>query len=155
MATHTRFCGRPAAALLLSLVAACGGDDALIPERELALTDCEIGGKSATCGFLAVPENWNRPSGRTVRLNVVVLKATGAGRHPPLIDLAGGPGLAATEGAAYYATDGLQWRSDRDVVLFDQRGTGKSAPAHCPSIGDAGTLAPMYPRTGSGNASGR
>jgi hypothetical protein len=73
------------------------------------------------------------------------MPATGTATEPPLIDLAGGPGLAATGGAAWYVTDGAAWRRNRDIILFDQRGTGDSAPAHCPEVGDAATLSPMYP----------
>jgi len=132
----------PLSLLLVACADSRRGDTA----NELALTACEIAGDhTAMCGTLQVPENWNTKSGRTLDLNVVVLPATGSATAPPLIDLAGGPGLAATGGAPWYVTDGAAWRQKRDIILFDQRGTGDSAPAHCPEVGDAATLSPMYP----------
>src|SRR5213075_1179463 len=41
-------------------------------------------------------------------------------------DLAGGPGAASTEAAAFYAGPGKEYRRGRDVVCVDQRGTGQS-----------------------------
>jgi pimeloyl-ACP methyl ester carboxylesterase len=132
--------------LPLMILAACADSREGDTANELALAACEVAGDhTAMCGTLQVPENWNNKSGRMLDLNVVVLPALGTATAPPLIDLAGGPGLAATGGAPWYVTDGAAWRQDRDIVLFDQRGTGDSAPAHCPEVGDAGTLSPMYP----------
>ena len=131
---------------LLPLLVACAGARQGYDANELALAPCEIAGDpTVLCGSLQVPENWNGKSGRMLHLNVVVLPANGTAAQPPLFDLAGGPGLAATAGAAWYVTDGAAWRRDRDIILFDQRGTGDSAPAHCPGVGDAATLSPMYP----------
>jgi pimeloyl-ACP methyl ester carboxylesterase len=132
--------------LPLMILAACADSREGDTANELALAACEVAGDhTAMCGTLQVPENWNTKSGRTLDLNVVVLPAIGSATAPPLFDLAGGPGLAATGGAPWYVTDGASWRQDRDIILFDQRGTGDSAPAHCPEVGDAGTLSPMYP----------
>lgn len=131
---------------LLLLLVACADSPQGDTANELTLAACEVAGDdTALCGTLRVPENWNSPSGRMLDLNVVILPATGTATEPPLIDLAGGPGLAATEGAPWYVTDGAAWRQNRDIILFDQRGTGDSQPAHCPEIGDAATLSPMYP----------
>ena len=47
-------------------------------------------------------------------------------KEEPLFDLAGGPGAASTDGAFFYAREGKEYRRHRDVVLVDQRGTGKS-----------------------------
>ena len=132
--------------LPLMLLAACADSRQGDTANELALAACEIAGDdTALCGSLQVPENWNNKFGRMLDLNVVILPATGTATEPPLVDLAGGPGLAATGGAAWYITDGAAWRQDRDIILFDQRGTGDSAPAHCPEVGDAATLSAMYP----------
>jgi pimeloyl-ACP methyl ester carboxylesterase len=128
------------------LLVACADSRQGDTASELVLAACEIAGDgTALCGTLQVPENWNDKSGRMLDLNVVILPATATATEPPLIDLAGGPGLAATGGAPWYVTDGAAWRRNRDIILFDQRGTGDSAPAHCPEVGDAATLSPMYP----------
>jgi len=103
---------------------------------ELArLKPCRLPGidEKLLCGRLTVFENRLTRAGRTIDLNVVVLPAfdqkTKAG---PLFDLAGGPGAAATEGARFYAEQGKGYRRRRDVVLVDQRGTGKSNPLSLP-----------------------
>lgn len=87
------------------------------------------------CGIVRVPENYNRRDGRTLELNVVVLPALEAAqKHVAQFDLDGGPGFDATFAASFYLTDGAPYRRARDVVLVDQRGTGKSHPLRCPAI---------------------
>ena len=79
------------------------------------------------CGKLTVFENRQSRTGRTIDLNVVVLPALDPKeKEEPLFDLAGGPGAASTDGASFYAGPGKEYRRHRDVVLVDQRGTGKS-----------------------------
>src|SRR6201989_1815885 len=79
------------------------------------------------CGKLTVFENRETRSGRTIDLNVVVLPALdGNHTEAPLFHLEGGPGVAATGVAGFYATEGTEYRRHRDVVLVDQRGTGES-----------------------------
>ena len=113
----------------------------------LALAPCNLPGidEALRCGRLEVPENRARPATRRIGLNVVVLPATGRRRAPPLFDLAGGPGLAATDAATFFATDGKVHRRHRDVVLVDQRGTGRSNPLHCPALATRDKSLPMYP----------
>ena len=81
------------------------------------------------CGRLPVPEDRTRAGGRTISLNVVVVPATGTKTGPPFYDIAGGPGLAATDAADFWA--GHPLRASRDIVLVDQRGTGRSVPLPC------------------------
>jgi len=88
------------------------------------------------CGYLTVPEDRSQAHGRTIRLAVAVLKATGA--HPvsdPIAMLSGGPG------DPYLGYGMRSWTADfaapllakRDLVFFDQRGTGLSEPGlQCP-----------------------
>jgi pimeloyl-ACP methyl ester carboxylesterase len=105
----------------------------------------ELIGK-ARCGTVAVPEDRSRSGGRTIRLNVIVIPASGERRLPPLFDIDGGPSIADTKNAGFYLTDGARYHEHRDVVLVDQRGTGGSNGLKCPEI-DAAEAAyqPMYP----------
>ena len=83
------------------------------------------------CGTYTVWENRAAKSGRTIDLNVRVLQATAANPKPdPVFVLLGGPGEAATSAASYYGDD--PGMADRDIVLVDARGTGKSNGLHCP-----------------------
>lgn len=93
------------------------------------LEACRLPGidEELLCGRLTVFENRQTRTGRTIDLNVVVLPALDQkNKSEPLFDLAGGPGAASTEGAFFYAKEGKEYRRHRDVVLVDQRGTGKS-----------------------------
>lgn len=134
---------RLALAGLVAALAAC----AQPPAPKLELASCAIPGtdESARCGMLEVPENWDRPDGRRIALKVMVIPALEPKGAAPLFDLAGGPGVAATIGADFYATAGRATRQARDVVLLDQRGTGESAPLRCAKLEAAPPVARMYP----------
>lgn len=95
----------------------------------------------ARCGTVNVPEDWAEP-GRLIGLNVIVLPAKSPTGAAPLFDLDGGPGLPDTKNVGFYLTDGARHREHRDIVSFDQRGTGGSNPLTCPGLG---ALEPMYP----------
>ena len=86
------------------------------------------------CGTVTVPEDRAKPGGRTIGLNVMVLRAKDRPTLPPLFDIAGGPGLPAVGPGSFYLGDGAAYREHRDIVLFDQRGTGASNPLNCPEI---------------------
>src|SRR6185312_12956667 len=85
------------------------------------------------CGTLQVPENWSQPEGRQILITYVVLKSTGATpKSDPILYLEGGPGGSALTGLdAYAGTIFDEMRQDRDIVLFDQRGTQFSSPLEC------------------------
>jgi pimeloyl-ACP methyl ester carboxylesterase len=123
--------GLAAVALALA-VAACGeGRDA--PRRAIALAECRLPklALAAQCGELTVPENRDRPDGRRIVLTVAVLPANTLNPRPdPLFLLAGGPGQAATS-LAPFAAQLIDVRRERDIVLLDQRGTGRSSPLDC------------------------
>ena len=97
----------------------------------------------AVCGTVAVPENRARPAGRQIALNIVIVKSEGVARLPPLFDLEGGPGLPSTRNLGFYARNGVA--AGRDVVMVDQRGTGRSNPLVCTSL-QTGPAIPMLPR---------
>ncbi len=89
-------------------------------------------GKDVRCGYLVVPANRARPTGPAIRLAVAIYKSSSAHPAPdPVIFLQGGPGGALLSAYAPIITN--QTASilvgDRDLVLFDQRGTGYSRPA--------------------------
>lgn len=93
------------------------------------LKPCRVAGvdEELLCGKLTVFENRKTCTGRTIDLNVVVLPAPDQKtKAEPLFDLAGGPGAASTEAADFWAGPGKAYRRQHDVVLVDQRGTGKS-----------------------------
>ena len=121
-----------------------------IDHRPVVLRLCEIadvpGG--ARCGAYEVFENRVTKRGRKIALNIVMLPALSARRQPDaLFILAGGPGQAATDNAGFYARVFARVREERDIVLVDQRGTGKSNPLGCDLYGDSlqGPLGDLLP----------
>ena len=106
-------------------------------ERTLDLTPCarDIGVAGAECGTLEVYENRETAEGRRIGLYVAVLPALGTETKPdPLFLLAGGPGMAATELANAAKTHLRRIREQREIVLVDQRGTGKSNGLDCADV---------------------
>jgi pimeloyl-ACP methyl ester carboxylesterase len=86
----------------------------------------------AYCGTLKVFENRATKQGRQIDLNIVVLPAVRADAQPdPLFFLAGGPGQGAAKLARVVREMFRRVQNDRDIVLVDQRGTGKSNPLDC------------------------
>jgi pimeloyl-ACP methyl ester carboxylesterase len=87
----------------------------------------------AECGDLSVLEDPSDSNGRRIRLHVARVPAINRRKQrDPLFVLAGGPGMAAT---TFYASAALSFERihrDRDIVLVDQRGTGRSNPLTCP-----------------------
>ena len=86
----------------------------------------------AVCHRIDVPADWSQPDGATVSLPIAVLPATGTARQPDAIVVpAGGPGFDGLGDAEHYSTSPL--RTARDIVLYDQRGTGRAEPSlECP-----------------------
>lgn len=108
-------------------------------DPKLPLEDCQLVtprmsyGIDAQCGKLTVYENPATQSGRQIELSIAVLPAVS--RTPAsdaLFLLAGGPGQAAIETYAPLVGALTAIHQKRDIVLFDQRGTGQSAPLTCP-----------------------
>lgn len=91
------------------------------------------GNLEAQCTTLKVAENPQAPEGRQIALNIAWLpaKEEGAATDDPVFFLAGGPGQAATEHAVTIDMALQDVRRQRNVILVDQRGTGKSNPLEC------------------------
>jgi pimeloyl-ACP methyl ester carboxylesterase len=90
---------------------------------------CVVQGVDARCGTFVVPEDRARPNGRLIGLNVVVLPALSKpARTDAVTFLAGGPGEAATDAAADLSWQLSALNMNRDILLVDQRGTGRSNP---------------------------
>jgi pimeloyl-ACP methyl ester carboxylesterase len=100
----------------------------------LHLCASDEGPTDAYCGTFQVFEDRATQQGRTIDLKIVLLPALGNEPHPdPLFFLAGGPGQGAAEMARGLRELFRRVQADRDIVLVDQRGTGKSNPLTCES----------------------
>jgi pimeloyl-ACP methyl ester carboxylesterase len=82
-------------------------------------------------GSLRVPQNRARPGQGTIEIAFYRLRSTAAHPATPIFLLAGGPGSSAL--AELEDGEGLDevelYRSVADVIVFDQRGAGRSQPA--------------------------
>ena len=87
---------------------------------------------AARCAVLTVPEDPETPAGRKIGLFVAVVPALNRrASAAPLFLLAGGPGQAAADLYASYAGAFARTNRNHDIVLVDQRGTGRSEPLVC------------------------
>jgi pimeloyl-ACP methyl ester carboxylesterase len=129
------------AATLLPILLATAGlvsgcmapPDTATKRGAVAFAECRIKdvANSIWCAAINAPENPADPAGRKIGIHVALLPAYVRNRAPdPLVLLAGGPGQAASDiGKLALAFDAV--RRSRDILLVDQRGTGKSNPFAC------------------------
>jgi pimeloyl-ACP methyl ester carboxylesterase len=90
------------------------------------------------CAKVRVPVDYAAPSGASVALSVVRLPARGRDRLGSLLINPGGPGASGIDYARVADTQiSAAVRSHYDIVGFDPRGVGESAPIRC--LSDAQT----------------
>ncbi len=92
-------------------------------------------GYQPECGYLFVPENRARAGSPMIRLHIAVFRShAGFPALDPVVHLAGGPGSSSLAVADYVLGRGLDAvLARRDLIFFDQRGTGSSIPRlDCP-----------------------
>lgn len=100
----------------------------------LELKECHLDNISqqVKCGKLSVPKNYQLSDDDKLIINFAVLPAIDQNQDKePVMFLAGGPGQAAVSLAAGLYKAFNEVRKTRDVILVDQRGTGKSNPLQC------------------------
>jgi pimeloyl-ACP methyl ester carboxylesterase len=85
------------------------------------------------CGRLSVPLDRSGGVGGRVSLIVVKVPARrrGGATRPPVLALAGGPGQSATNAFIFGGGELRPLYRDRDLIIFDQRGTGRSDLLRC------------------------
>ncbi len=94
-------------------------------------------GLHVECGYLTVPESrsaasGNFPSDKTLRIYVTIVKSLSDDPAPdPIVFLYGGPGGNSGGVLKALESPGVQdlFLGQRDLIVFDQRGTGFSEPA--------------------------
>jgi pimeloyl-ACP methyl ester carboxylesterase len=86
-------------------------------------------GIDVVCGYVTVPEQHAVPDGPTIKLAVVIIKSKESPVEADAVFFAqGGPGGSTIDAYATTLLDS-SLRADRDLVLFDQRGTYYSEPS--------------------------
>ncbi len=132
---------------LLCAVVACllagllGGALAAPAGAALAWAPCtEASAAGFQCATVTVPLDRSGKAPGTINL-AVERKAGGAATpESAVVALAGGPGQAANPLASQLATAIAPALSSRDLIVFDQRGTGHSAPLNCPIFDNEAAL---------------
>src|SRR6188768_1772129 len=139
--------GLPLAIVSASLLIGCGDTDVATQKDPAAQPSgtftpeksCPVElpqGVNARCGKLQVPEDYAKPGGQKLQLQVAIFESTSAApAKDPLVYLSGGPGAAAVSGVATVAAGLGAILAERDMIVLDQRGTGFSSPAlTCPEL---------------------
>jgi pimeloyl-ACP methyl ester carboxylesterase len=109
------------------------------PLRKLETVDCRTPNPQlikVDCYDLLVPEDRSKTNGRIIRLHVAVIKSkSSTPTSDPLLFLSGGPGEAGIPFVMKSQSFSGFVGSNRDIVVFDQRGTGESQPSlACPEV---------------------
>ena len=98
-------------------------------------SDCHIDGLEdrLRCGYVTVAEDPKKSNGRTINIHYVIVPAVKP-LYPAeaLLAIAGGPGQSAIDNAALFNQTFSKVRETRDILLIDQRGTGRSNLLSCP-----------------------
>lgn len=118
--------------VLLVILVACGSHAPKLGVHD-RLTPCTVEGttEKLLCGNYPVWENRATKTGRKIDIAIVVVPALGPDIAPdPIVELAGGPGDSVVRSAAEW-TQARDLRAHRDIVLIDQRGTGRSHRLDC------------------------
>jgi pimeloyl-ACP methyl ester carboxylesterase len=92
------------------------------------------------CGTLAVPVDRGGSVPGTISLGVTRAVASSNPDHRALLALAGGPGQAAIPLAEDFAKAMSAGLADRDLLVYDQRGTGISNPLTCAALTGSGSI---------------
>jgi len=121
--------------LLVALCLSAVGERVLgqASRQNVTLQPCTYGrdNSAAQCGRLTVFENRATLRGRRIDIHFMVIRADQPGARRALFLFAGGPGQGSTMMAPLANGWVKPLRADQDIVMVDQRGTGRSHPLNC------------------------
>ncbi|MGX1241992.1 pimeloyl-ACP methyl ester carboxylesterase [Streptomyces pseudovenezuelae] len=138
------------ALLLASALAGCGdgSENEDLSAQKLNWKDCPApsraegggeapsplpGGDEWQCATLKAPLDWAEPKGDTIDLALIRARTSGAEdkRIGSLVFNFGGPGGSGVTTLPAFGPDYAHLRTRYDLVSFDPRGVGRSAPVEC------------------------
>lgn len=134
--------------LFFSILGGCFAADLVAGEdisaKTLSLEPCTLTGSygvgqvEARCGTLNVAENPADPDGPTLELFVAVIRSLSANPKPDALTLInGGPGGSSVQLYVDMYRVFSGFLIERDILLVDQRGTGRSNPLECAELEQA------------------
>lgn len=118
------------AAAAASLVAVFAALTAAPAHADIAWSACGTP-QGFQCARVAVPLDHAGSTSDALSLKVLRAAASSNPERSAVISLAGGPGQAATPLATDFAATLAPALATRDLIVFDQRGTGESNPLTC------------------------
>ncbi|MEU6734514.1 alpha/beta hydrolase [Streptomyces physcomitrii] len=146
--------------LLAALLPGCGdggGDSGStaedLPRQKLDWRDCPApedaqgggkaprgaaGGGAWQCATMKAPRDWKEPKGKTVDLALIRARSTGGAKERigSLLFNFGGPGGSGVTTLPSFGDEYKSLRARYDLVSFDPRGVGASAPVLCEDAED-------------------
>ena len=106
-------------------------------------TPCALNGTNgngtlqAECATFSQPVNRADPNSEKITLHVARLPATALEPAADALTLInGGPGGSSIDMLVDFAGVARSFTRERDVIVIDQRGTGRSSPMSCPGVTD-------------------
>lgn len=128
MRQYNKALPRPTILFVMAVCIAPVRTGAELDESGCVLETPGVSKRHAQCAVLEVPLDPGAPEGEQFELFVARIPAQSASPQPdPLVLIAGGPGQSTVD--FYMQTRGAfgPVRRERDIILVDQRGTGRSA----------------------------
>jgi pimeloyl-ACP methyl ester carboxylesterase len=95
---------------------------------------------TTSCGVATVPANWAKPDGRTLEVWFASIPAPSGTSTGVTVGFMGGPGEAISAVAEDFLAL-VPALPDRDMLLVDVRGTGRSGRLGCPTLDTAQWIA--------------
>lgn len=123
--------------LVLATAAACLLAGASAQAATLTWSKCSGG---FDCSDFSVPLDRSTPARGNLSLSVQRLPAASNPQKTAVVALAGGPGQPALPLASVFQSVLKAGLDTRDLLIFDQRGTGSSSPLNCNALSTARTL---------------
>ena len=112
----------------MAVALAPAGTEAALNESECVLELAGVSSRHAQCATLAVPLDPEAPDSAVFDLFVARIPSLAADPQPdPLLLIAGGPGQSTVDFYMQLRGAFAPVRRNRDIILVDQRGTGRSA----------------------------
>jgi pimeloyl-ACP methyl ester carboxylesterase len=110
------------------------------PVPRFETSECAVpvpAGEKVECGYLVVREDRTLKNSPAIRLPIIILQSDNPQPQPdPILRTFGGPGSSSLR--MINSRRFSPWLKDRNVIIFEQRGTRYTQPAlECPEVNDA------------------
>ncbi|WP_417350141.1 alpha/beta hydrolase [Ferrimonas sp.] len=106
----------------------------VVQAQPAVMSSCYLDGlnEQIECGSLSLPEDYTQPKGHQIEVHFARIPAIKqVPGMAPLLAITGGPGQSALNDAALFEKVFSRIRQKRDLILIDQRGTGRSNLLNC------------------------